>query len=224
MNKRYTLKELILESPDSIILSDDKKLTYRDDDAYAFGYYKDKMYVGKPGAHHGYLYVPNIRKDNPSIYYNGQTRDVFDMPGRVWMDEKIISFWYHPSVQELNKVLKDLTIAFKETNGIDYDFINNKSKFGIEVINTDGLDIPDDDPDFGVYYGKSKIIPINDYTGSGRWSDDELKRSHTDVGSGGKEVKPGWGSLKRPDNPDSTEAERRFSMGEALDNILNKEL
>jgi len=106
--------KLLTESADSVIISRTKKLDFEDDDAYAFStdLKTDKIILANiSGISHFQLY-----KDTGAfseLAYDIGQEDEFDpidietTYGRLWLKEKVISFW---------QLTKDLSIIIRELN------------------------------------------------------------------------------------------------------------
>jgi hypothetical protein len=163
----------LFENPDSIFINkEDLVLKFSDDDAYAFGYYKNKMYVDDR-AH--WAIVPRLftlkRKD-------------FKYAGRLWVNEKIISFWEYPETYEkLLSVLKDIEKATENLK-----ILRDLDKWRIEL---PGIKDSDD-----WYTDYEEVIPITEYTGDvEERSKEELELPHLLPPAAGKKKVPyGYGS------------------------------
>lgn len=136
---------------------------------YAFGYYNGKMLVGN--------------KTHYDIYSLDITRDEFLYAGRIWLSEKIISFWDYPDKNIIKKVIDDLSIALRlyftqdnieELKYIREIYIEEYKHIDIWNIPEFKLEIIDDD-------GKNKIILLKDYIGSEDLSDNEKSIKHLDT-------------------------------------------
>lgn len=107
MKKLTELISGIEESPDRVYRDDDEIAMYGDEDAYAFGYYQGKFFIGDVGDTH-YDIFNDI---DPS--YNDREKAIkvgeLELSGRIWADKRIISFWQYPNnVSELRDVVKNL--------------------------------------------------------------------------------------------------------------------
>jgi len=150
------------ESPDNVIDEIlDVVLTENSGDGIPFVVDNDKVITGEPNTIHAM---------NKMVEYH------MKYPGRLWIKNKLISFWVYPKKNEFWDIIKKL-----EKN-LDIKIINNGWR--IEVSYFDG-DIIDSDVNVGSipYYKKliptteEKIIPIEDYTGSDDFPD-ELRQLH----------------------------------------------
>ena len=135
--------------------------------AYAFGYYKDKMYISPETKGHGSMGPEDERKTK---FFN---RNDFKFPGRIWTHQKLISFWIYPTKKELDKILIDLS-----------DFINvhfDDPEWRIEIID-----------EHMVYQN----VSISEYTGSKETPYEDLSRQHiiSPLLKPKKEVPQGFGS------------------------------
>ncbi len=86
-------------------------LGFSESNAIPFGYYNDKMKVGKSGEAHG-----EIHDRYKDIQERIQRRD-FILGGRAWPFEKVISFWNYPEPEEFQKVLDDIQEENKRKYG-----------------------------------------------------------------------------------------------------------
>jgi hypothetical protein len=187
MGKRLKIG-LLLENPD-IITTSTLKLTAHDEDAIGFGYYNGKFHITGLGSFHDKLKVDS----DPN--YITDRRD-FELAGRIWLNEHIISFWDYPSVSELHRVLNDLVIAVKDMYYEDID--TNNLRIEVRDSNKNRL-----------------LMPIRDYQGSKSWSPEDKAKKHTEIGKGGESVPNGIGSRKAPVSSGwGSEAERRFKIGQ----------
>jgi len=197
------MKKLFLkESPDSIPknLTYDKygdpyvnyaDLDYSDDDpseeyvnfdsydAHAFWIDDDEVFMSRSTETHLY----RIK------------RDVNYYPGRIWVNAKIISFWYYPDNKKLHWILKKLN---KELEYYypdrKWDLLNDDGWL-IEVPKTRNKELP-----WKAYdYFKSELVPIGEYNND---IDNSYARSEEDLAKQHilspllkqKQFKKGWGS------------------------------
>lgn len=95
-------KNIIKESPDEVALPDGTTLSYEDDDSIAFGYYMGAFYTGR---NHNDMAV-DILGDEAG----GETdfTGFFDLPGRIFPNHRVISFWDNPEPAELDGVINQL--------------------------------------------------------------------------------------------------------------------
>jgi len=186
---KHVKKFKIYESPDHV--NYDKpyiNLSYSDRDAIPFGYSKedDDVMIGKKNHN-------DIHADLSNDYgkdYGG--REVLYFSGRMWVKYKVISFWDYPNdYEQLKEVLEDIeaeyyvvnkeTIKFDDEWKIEVIFdgdeqiINKYLFWGDSMLDGDQR-----------YINDSKLIPINDYKGSGKRTAEELAKAHMEVGKGGK--------------------------------------
>lgn len=90
----------LAESPEAVEYGDGY-LHWSDDGAYAIGYDKENnAYIGNEGERHA-----TVEK-----YYDNApfSRNIFEYPGRIWKNEKVISFWDYPTSYKLFPLLKQL--------------------------------------------------------------------------------------------------------------------
>jgi hypothetical protein len=154
-NKEEELYPRLNESPDRFI----NGTRWDAGDAIAFGYYDETLYFGK-GLMHYQLDVPQ-EKD--------LGRDKLQYPGRIWTEEKVISFWTYPSIEDFEWIIIDLE------NNLGINILDDP-EFKIEVVIDDNEKI-EKGGNFK-YDSNSKLIPIKDYVGSKNRSEEELKKAH----------------------------------------------
>lgn len=136
-----------VQNPNDIIAS------YDDDDAIAFGYCDDQLYIGKDYSYYHYDLTLNCERED------------YEYPGRLWYDKKLISFYKYPSVEKLPQVLEDIKIAMLEVNDIEIDW----DEWRIEIYKPsikDGEYWDDFESDPVDYADQVEIIPISDFIGS----------------------------------------------------------
>jgi len=135
-------------------------------------------------------------------------RSDFQWPGRLWINKKFISFWEHPSEEEMQILLKELQ------NKLDINILQDP-EWIIEIYN-----------DSEDYSGWVKV-PVGEYTGSDKVSAAEKGKQHAmspmlrrpNVSYGGK--KPEVGS-KHP-KYQGAQKEKRFMYAESVkENLLNE--
>jgi len=186
---------LLNESPDNIYYNK-RNLNYCTDGAYPFGYDDSNddflMTDFKCDTHDSLISISGNESGREHMYFTG----------RVWIKEKLISFWDYPeNYTKLKKVLKDLE---EEYNILFYDDeppIKIDDNWNIEVI----MDKNDkqiinkykywgssEHNGDGRYINDSVIIKVGEYKGSSKRSAEELASKHLKVGNGGAEK--GWGS------------------------------
>ncbi len=109
-------------------------LKYYDDDSHAFGYYSDMMVFGPEGVFHPVLAVGG--------------RQDFKYAGRIWIKQKLISFWDYPPPNKILQTLKDLEEAFANATCLYLDQIKEPNS----LVGSEG------DQDF--YFNEPKEINI----------------------------------------------------------------
>jgi len=149
---------LITEDPDTIY--DDKiEYNYADNDAYPFlikpnlNHTKvEELLIGKKGTTHA----------GSGIWYDVKNKDY---SGRLWLDNKIMSFWVYPNPILFTSIIEEIEKHF------NIKMFNNNWR--IEVLMDDEkikTSEPNDDFEllYATYYDDqlSTIIPIEDYIGS----------------------------------------------------------
>jgi len=121
----------INETPDYLFYKG-RELTILDKNMYCFGYYQNNFKIVL-GTTHFHLF----RVDREHQQY----------PGRLWLNDKVITFWYYPK----NKV-KLRNIIFDIENKLRID-IWNDNEWRVEVFEGDD-------------YPRNKFIKLQDYVGS----------------------------------------------------------
>jgi len=154
---KYLKTYKLFESPD-IIYYNGRKYEYSSSGAWAFGYKDGRFYIVGEETHVDML--------------SGYDRDDFENHGRIWTEQKIISFWKYPQKEELKYIIEDI----EEHTG--EDIWNNG--YSIEVI--DSVDNSIDrflggTDDWG-YTNYGTYIPLENYVGSGEWDDETLAKQH----------------------------------------------
>jgi len=182
------VKSDIKESPDGVDNHKYYNLDYSQNDAYAFGYAKGKMFVSNGGGTHDSIYINYSQKDSESKNYDivkDYDRDNLKYPGRIWLKSNLISFWIYPKPNKLLKVLNDLKKEMQRINNININI--NKLK----------IELPRD------YRNKEAVvININQYINISKIdkrNDDELNQQHMiSPIAKNKKVPKGTGSRKYP--------------------------
>jgi len=167
----------LVESAETIYSQDLQNLIDHEcKDARAFGYYKNKLHI-----------APSSKVWHSDLIWSttGVNRAVFDYPGRLWVEYKIISFWSYPNKEKLDEILNDIQVEMnskKSKYNIKSD-IDFKDDWKIELKQTE--------------FRHSELIPLKDFISSDNSTPEELKQRHIEVGSGGKDVFKGIGSKKK---------------------------
>jgi hypothetical protein len=177
-----SVKENLNESPDMIEADNLYDVTGKYDlgfyqnGAIPFGYYNNKMRVGKTDKAHRHIH--DMYDD---IQDRIQRRD-FTFGGRAWPFEKIISFWNYPKPGEFQKVLKDIEEENKKVPGNSHiDF--NDPNWSIEIISELTPDEAIGGPGGEGQWKNAlsaKLIPFSEYTGSTSQSKEDQAKQHTD--------------------------------------------
>lgn len=112
------LKKIIKENPDKVYKETSNKdyitLQWDDTDAYAFGIINDKMVISNAEDTHldirwydRYKNIEGIKK--------ATNRNDFKHSGRIWINDRVISFWDPPKTNsELKKILHQIEDEFKK--------------------------------------------------------------------------------------------------------------
>lgn len=156
-----------------------------------FGYYDGKMRVGKLNGIH-----PSIKELYQDIPKAKNTRKEFEYPGRIWIKDKIVSFWEYPKNKtELIKILSDVENEFFKM--AKRPITINPNDWYIEIVDKrlEGDNFPE-------FYGEwadaedALLIPISEYEGSDEWSEEKKGKSHVQspMKKLKKEIPYGFGS------------------------------
>jgi hypothetical protein len=175
----YKFTEYIKESPDQITLDSGEELSFDNHGARPFGIlnpeiikpefleYKNKMIVGNYDSYHpliiGELLAKKILKTEEFDAW--KILKYFKYPGRLWGDQKIISFWRYPkNVEELKNTIKQIE---DESNLKIWD-----NGWKIEIIDYD-----EDEIDNGEYKKQfsGRLIPIEEYKKSKNPTEEEYQ-------------------------------------------------
>ena len=149
-------------------------------DAYAFGYYDDKFEISKRGGTHDTIFTRAKNQKAKQEKDAEWTRFIWDYPGRIWVDKKIISFWKYPKdAKTLKKIVEDLETSLKIKIWDDSEY-----KIEINEMESDSIDPWDAYTEDSV-----KLIPLKDYFKSEDVSVEKFKTPHKKADPGG-----GYGS------------------------------
>lgn len=174
---REEVEKVLVESPDGV--STELGTLYPNTNgAYSFGYNeKGEIFISGESRIHNDIhhdYSESRKRDIPTI------RTYFEYPGRMWTNEKIISFWEYPNSQtKLWIILGDIEEEFSRRFRKSIDF---NEGWKIEVVESDDYETQSIDWNEG-----TRLIPIEQYEGSGEWSEEEKAEDHMDpdIGAGG---------------------------------------
>ena len=182
----------IMESPDEIKLGG-LDLHWYDVQAFPFICEVDtnhkkllKILFGWSGASHYHMFDPD--ENHREEYVDQDWVDKHgSYPGRVWMDDMVISFWTYPSVE----LFKQIVSGIEKEKGVRImGTIENKSGWEIEVVMDDDEISRENDPDlhdFSDYetYRRFKsahrwneddptyLMPVEEYVGSANFPESE---------------------------------------------------
>lgn len=207
------IKYKLFESPDGI---DDTGSGFRDNDARTFGYYNGQFYAADHyDIWHGW--DPDEREPLVTDKYGEgieTSREDFEYPGRLWLEDKIISFWIYPENREkMRKVIRDLE------NYYDIEMWNDP-EWKIEILTNYETDPEEwDDYEWDMNDNiETDIIRLSDYKSSGKRSEDELRQQHVLSPMDKRKVRPkGW----KPKDykyrlPGETEVEARYRVNKYM--------
>jgi len=189
----------LFESPDMIearnlnqIFRGIKNLSL-DDFQIPFGYFNGKIVIGKINSTH------TLMKDfYPEIEDSKMSRHNLKYSGRIWINEKIISFWDYPETHKaLYDILSDIEKEFYQK--FKKPLTINPNNWYIEIIDK-SLDRENYDNIF-MEWGNAEesiLISVKDYKGSGEWSEEKKGQDHvkSPLLKIEKEVPSGFGSEK----------------------------
>lgn len=218
------LKNLLKENPDTVNYNM-KELGFRNDDAYAFGFYKGDAYVGDPRAAHNQMGRDlNDRGEISDREYETFPEGRFEMKhaGRFWLKHKIISFWDYPTQNQMKGVISKLE---KVTGKKIW-----KNGWKLEVIDKGGkIYRPTKSEREGWGWNKNelhaevKLIPVEDYVGSQKQVGKEISHNVSPLlKKKGKEVPKGIGSrkkvkgAKKGETPAETRDRLRKGLGDGV--------
>ena len=201
MITKFQNYNLITENPDTI--KDGRKVLYfwRAFDAVPF-----LFNVNEDHTKATEVYVGDTQETHNEIYYE----DVAAYPGRLWLNDKIMSFWIYPNeklfVSMIKKLEEEMNIKIFN-NGWRLEVVKNKNKNKNEIMRKKFNSKEDEDeyfgdPDTRYRWRRSEIIPLDDYVGSEdqpeedrimhmmNWKEKALAKKQ------GKLDMKGWGSDK----------------------------
>jgi tRNA nucleotidyltransferase/poly(A) polymerase len=169
--KRYL--EFLRESPDNIKYYREDgfpiQLSYKSSDAIAFGYFNNRMIISLEGWTH-----PKMLEYIIGDYVSDGVEKYFKYSGRIWLNNKVISFWNYPeNKSKLFSILNDIEIKLSKQQNKKINIINDK-KWRIEVVKINDI-IKTDlsyDWDFENKYD-TELINIHDYKTSLDFSEKE---------------------------------------------------
>ena len=152
----FLVKSLLTETPDGILDKNGNEIVnYDSEAAFPFGYFEGEIKIGNLEGTHGdiWMFYENFKEHAPSN---------FEFSGRVFVDEKIISFWEYPKKDELNKVLKDIENEINRIKTKYPDAWGVKELPDLKFDDSWKIDITTDEvekKDIGIQ------ISVDDYTG-----------------------------------------------------------
>jgi len=166
-NLKTIIKEVVMdfdlnEDPDTL-KRDGYNLHYNDIGAYPFLMYEDRVYVSlDDGKKHSSII---------SDYTEFSDMDAYDKDikyqGRIWTDEKLISFWKYPPPQQLKTFITNLEEAFKRQYNMNIDIWNDPD-YRIDMTS-----------DMFARSDYENMTPVKFFGGSEDWSEEELQ-NHID--------------------------------------------
>jgi len=234
-------EDIINESPDIYIDPKSGKKVIYHEGGRPFGYYKNIMYVYPDEGDHTHYDIGKFFElgVNPA-------RERFVYPGRIWVKNKIISFWKYPPKSKFKKIITDLEKSFSRVGKSIK--IWGDPKYRVEVImkgekiSPGGIQWYSDE--YEQYDDKTKdlagdkehieFIPLKDYGGSKKRKKKELGQQHvvSPKLKSKKEVPVGVGSKKKikgaiPNElPVTTKFRQRKGLGDGVlpSDIIDEEI
>jgi len=186
----------IFESPDEILYKDIAAGPW-ESQAYAFGMVDYKMYISDQAQTHYNIFDEEEMEELKKKLGQYTSRLVFTYPGRIWLNDKIISFWFYPTTNEVlhNIILKLEDVLSKKLN--KSITIWNDKEFQIEIIIDKKNSLVNKSSSYGDWapsYDKiKKLIPLKLFKSLANVSKEELIKNH--IQSDKKKVVPsGYGS------------------------------
>jgi len=171
---------------------------------FPFGYYNGTMRIGKLRGIHPDIY--NLYPDMEGF----KGRMSMEYAGRVWINDRIISFWdYPPTKEKLIEIIRDIEEEFREK--YKKPLYINENDWYIEIIDKKLSRKKFNDSSWGDWdqAENATLIKIKDYTGSGEWSIELRSGPHIAV-----PAKTGFGS--RHPKYQSTQKMKRYMWAENL--------
>lgn len=186
------------------------KIEYDAEGVIPFGYYGDPPTLITGTSKQTHMHLLNKAKKIDLIKTAGQFKERGRNSGRLFTNQKVISFWNFPKdYNELNKVIKDLETKLNIK-------ISQDPEWKIEIPSGEFKNALDQDVgSWGSWHpriGQVKYIPINQYKGGYKRSEDEMGQEHIKSPLLKKKKSIGsWGSGK----PRGLERlKMQYSMGE----------
>lgn len=202
-------ESVVDESPDIIGRRTGNELSWGDDDALPFGYYRGKFYISPTSETHFSL------GDRVSGGKKEISRWGFKYPGRIWVDNKIFSLWQYPTnVADWKRLIADLSSKTHK---------NIRKDFKVEMAKTFGKGSDDRKE------GSEKIIKVSKLMDklegkSGKkvvipqHSKDtqNLKHLKSPMVKGNQIVPMGMGSKKRPAGLPYSQYHQKMRTGDSV--------
>ena len=196
----------IKESPDRI--TGNVRVNWGSKDARAFGYYRNELW----GTGDGYKNTHPELVDKINLYYHQKKEKInlsytskadakylLKYSGRIWLEEKIISFWEYPkSKSEKMKVIKDL-----------------EKKYKVKILNDPEwlLEIGEENFETLLYFVTGKNITY------AQWK----STMHVKMGNFDKIVPKGVGSEKIKNKLSQTQSfQKKYTSEEKLKNVIKQ--
>lgn len=189
---------MLRENPDTM-KANDLYLSFRDEEAFPFAFWKGKAWVGDPTRTHH-----NIAKDLfdrgaiSAKEYDEFPKGRSDMKytGRLWMDEQIISFWDYPTKNQMKSYISKLEKAIGKriwNAGWQLEIIDKGGKIYRPKKSEQGAWGWDED----MIHAEVKLIPIEEYQGSKKQVGKEISHNVSPMLKKSKKIPMGMGSRKK---------------------------
>lgn len=184
-----SLQELF-ESPDEVALPN---LRYTKD-GEPVDFDEDNPYVDSIDAHPFYLWEGEfILGRRGGVHPNGLRR-AKAYPGRLWKDEKIMSFWEYPDKETFNKIIEQINQKLSDYYPDQKWDIMNDPDWMVEVIPVEDLGRGSNRWKQNEEY-TAKLVSLKNYEGSEERSEKDLAKQHlTSPLLKAKHVPAGYGS------------------------------
>jgi len=106
-------------------------------------------------------------------------RDKESYSGRVWADQKLISFWYYPSKFQFQDIAKELSEKLSRKRGEDINILEDP-EWKVEIL-PENKKWHSQDPyvrDAAEKTWKTELVPAGEYGGSAQRSEEDLGQEH----------------------------------------------
>ena len=166
------IKEYKLFENPNYIKYKEKKVEHTAENNVTFGYFDNKFeFIINDFGDVAFTHL-NLMRNVNDVYNRNYRNYRTEKSGRLFVDDKIISFWHFPKDNnELKAVCDDIKLS------VGIDCWNDEWKIELNLNNSDAYD---KDTGYWTGYSETAFIPIKDYISSDNRSEEELKSTHTD--------------------------------------------